>query len=139
MPESLPTVLSDKIRSVNRGPASSIMLRRASLSLVPTLLALAFLCGTPATSVGGPETSAASWSTGTASPVVRGNLTQDVPDIVANQFADEDDTPQAQIVRVVTTLEWPTPAHDAPIGGSDGVVGPTHRPCAAPPRAPPTA
>ena len=113
------------------------MLRRAFLSLVPALLALAFLCGTPATSMGGPEVSATSWSTG--SPSARGTLTQDVAEIAVNQSADEDDAPDDRIVRVVTAIIWPDSARTARILHASDRAGDRHRPCAAPPRAPPSA
>jgi hypothetical protein len=116
------------------------MLRRAFLSFVPAFLALAFLCGTPGSSIGGPEAGATSWSTGTATtPVARGSLTQDIPDGAVNQSADEDDTPDARIVRVVTAVIWPASALSARILHASDRAGPSHRPCAAPPRAPPTA
>jgi hypothetical protein len=116
------------------------MLRRAFLSFVPAVLALAFLCGTPGTSVGGPEASATSWIAGVATaPVARGNLTQDIPDGAINQRADQDDNPDDRIVRLATTIVWPDSALRARILGANDTVGPTHRPCAAPPRAPPTA
>ena len=117
------------------------MLRRAFLSLVPTLLALAFLCGTPATSVGGPEVSATSWNTGGAktTPAVRGSLTQDIPDGAVNQSADEDDAPDDRIVRVVTAIVWPDSARAARILYASDRAGDRHQPCAAPPRAPPSA
>ena len=113
------------------------MLRRAFLSLVPALLALAFLCGTPATSMGGPEVSATSWSTGSAT--VRGTLTQDVADIAVSQSADEDDAPDDRIVRVVTAIVWPDSARAARILYASDRAGDRHRPCAAPPRGPPSA
>ena len=116
------------------------MLRRAFLSLVPALLAMAFLCGTPATSMGGPEAGAAAWNTGVATgPVVRGSLAQDVPDFLVNQSADEDDTPDDRVVRVVTTIVWPHSALQTLILHASDRAGDRHRPCAAPPRAPPTA
>ena len=90
------------------------MFRRAVLGFLPAFLALAFLCGTPATSVGGPEASATSWGAdSTPSPVVRGSLTQDVPDVSVNPSADEDDTPDDRIVRIVSAVIWPDPALDA--------------------------
>jgi len=116
------------------------MLRRALLSLVPALLALACLSGTPTTSIGGPDTSAASWSTGTAGTLAaRGSLTQDLPDIAVNQSADEDDTPDARIVRVATAIVWPNRAFPTRILYASHRAADRHRPCAAPPRAPPTA
>ena len=116
------------------------MLRRAFLSLVPALLALACLCGTPATSIGGPEVSATSWSAKSATaPAARGTLTQDVADIAVNQSADEDDAPDDRIVRVVTAVVWPDSARVARILYTSERAGDRHRPCAAPPRAPPTA
>jgi hypothetical protein len=116
------------------------MFRRISLSFLPALLALAFLCGTPGISIGGPEASAASWGTpGATSPVVRGTLTQDVADVSVNQSADEDDTPDDRIVRVVSTVTWPDAAFAARFLHASDRAGRSHRPCAAPPRAPPTA
>jgi hypothetical protein len=121
-------------------PASDIMLRRAFLSLVPALLALTFLCGTAGTSVGGPEASATSANTGAATtPAVRGTLTQDVPDGVASPCADEDDNPDDRIVRIATTIVWPERALKSWIFCASDGVSLTHRPCAAPARAPPTA
>jgi hypothetical protein len=113
------------------------MFRRAVLGFLPAFLALAILCGTPATSVGGPESSATSWDA--PAPIARGSLTQDVPDVAVNQSADEDDTPDARIVRVVSAVTWPDPALDAGYLHASDRAGRSHRPCAAPPRAPPTA
>jgi hypothetical protein len=130
------------------------MLRRALSSFVPAFLALAFLCGTPATSIGGQEASATAWNFGaSSSPITRGNLAQDVPGGALKQSADEDDSPDDRIVRTVTDDEdssdrvvrliiaviWPASELDAPSTDTSGVAGPTHRPCAAPPRAPPIA
>jgi hypothetical protein len=116
------------------------MFRRAFLSLLPAFLALAFLCGTPATSLGGAEAGAASWSVKAATtPVARGSLTGDVDDVSVNQTADEDDTPDDRIVRVVSTIVWPHAAHQARTLHASERAGDRHRPCAAPPRAPPTA
>ena len=131
------------------------MLRRALLSIVPAFLALAFLCGAPATSFGGPDASAISWTFGTSSsPATRGNLAQDIPGGAIKQSADEDDTPDDRIIRIVTdddesiddrlvrigiSVIWPASALDAPSTDTSGMAGPTHRPCAAPPRAPPIA
>jgi hypothetical protein len=116
------------------------MVRRALLGFLPGFLALAFLCGTPATTIGGPETSATSWNTAAATtPVARGSLTQDVADVAVNQSADEDDTPDARVVRVVSAVIWPDSALAARILHVNDRAGPSHRPCASPPRAPPTA
>lgn len=116
------------------------MLRRAFLSLVPALMALAFLCGTPATGMGGPDVSATSWSTGSTTGVgARGTLTQDVADIEVNQSADEDDAPDDRIVRVVTPVIWPDSALTARVLYASDRAGDRHRPCAAPARAPPSA
>ena len=116
------------------------MLRRTFLGFLPAFLALAFLCGTPGASIGGPGASATSWNTqAAAAPVARGNLTQDVPDGAVNQRADEDDAPDDRIVRVVTAIVWPDSALAARTLHASERAGATHRPCAAPPRAPPTA
>ena len=116
------------------------MLRRALLSFLPAFLAMAFLCGTPGTSVGGPEASAISWRTDVAAATVaRGDLSRDIPDTAFGQRADQDDNPDDRIVRIATTIVWPDSALRASAIGADDIVRPTHRPCAAPPRAPPTA
>jgi hypothetical protein len=119
------------------------MFRRAALGFLP--------CGTPATSIGGPEASATSWDAKSwnakswnaksrdAAPVVRGGLTQDIPDVSVNPSADEDDTPDDRIVRVISTVVWPDPAIGARLLHAADRAGRSHRPCAAPPRAPPTA
>lgn len=114
------------------------MLRRAFLSLLPAFLALAFLYGTPATSLRGPEAGAVSWSVKAATtPVARGSLTGDSDDVSVSQTADEDDTPDDRIVRVVTTIVWQNAALRT-LHASER-AGDRHWPCAAPPRAPPTA
>jgi hypothetical protein len=116
------------------------MFRRTFLGLLPAFLALVFLCGTPATSIGGPEASAATWGTASAPPpVARGKLTQDVADVSVYQSADEDDTPDDRVVRVVSSVVWPDSALAARFLRARDRAGPSHRPCAAPPRAPPTA
>jgi hypothetical protein len=125
------------------------MLRRALLSIVPAFLALAFLCGMPASSFGEPEASATSWNGG----VSRGNPTQNIPgglkqsadeddsphDRIIRTLADDDDGTDDRIVRIATAVIWPAPALDALSVETSDTSGPTHRPCAAPPRAPPIA
>lgn len=132
------------------------MLRRALQSFVPAFLALAFLCGMPVAGIGGLEANAAPSIASVAdAPVAHGNLTQDVvPGGTLSQSADEDDTPDDRfnrtvtddddstddrVVRIAVAVIWPTSALDAPSFDTSGVTGPTHRPCAAPPRAPPIA
>jgi hypothetical protein len=121
-------------------PASDIMLRRAFLGFLPAFLALAFLCGTPGTSGGGAEASVLSWSTGVANaPVVRGDLTRDIPDDALGQRADQDDNPDDRIVRLAITIIWPAAALQVSFLDTGDNIRPTHRPCAARPRAPPFA
>ena len=121
------------------------MFRRAVLGFLPAFLALAILCGTPATSVGAPEASATSWdakssgATSASAPIVRGSLTQDAPEVSVNPSADEDDTPDDRIVRVASAVIWPDPTLDVGHLHASDRAGRSHRPCAAPPRAPPTA
>lgn len=117
------------------------MLRRAFLTLLPALVALMFLCGTPSTSIGGPEASATTTSSSTGSAIAaaaRGSLTQDVPDVAFNQQADEDDIPDDRVVRTVVTIVWPDSALQSRILHESDRAGPSHQPCASPPRAPPT-
>ncbi len=117
------------------------MLRRATLSLFPAILALALLFAAPAVSAGSlqPGVSASSADIGARPPIIRGSLSQEIPDVAYNPRADEEDTPDARIVRVVTTIVWPQAALKGRLLRTAGTIGPTHRPCAAPPRAPPTA
>jgi hypothetical protein len=117
------------------------MLRRAFLTLLPAFVALVFLCGTPGTSIGSSEISAATTSSSAsiAIPgVARGSLTQDVPDVAFNQQADEDDVPDDRVVRSVVTIVWPASAFQTRILHASHRAGPSHEPCASPPRAPPT-
>jgi hypothetical protein len=116
------------------------MTRRALLGLLPALLALAFLTGTPGTSMGGPEASATSWSAkAPVAPAARGSLNQDVPDGALNPCAGEDDPSDDRIIRVVIAIIWPSSARETPILIASERAGPSHRPRAAPSRAPPTA
>jgi hypothetical protein len=112
-------------------------------SLLPAFVALMFLCGTSAASLGGPETGVATWTTDASAaasiPVARGNLTEEIPDGALGQRADQDDNPDDRIVRIATSIVWPDSALRAPPLAADESIRPTHRPCAAPPRAPPTA
>jgi hypothetical protein len=115
------------------------MLRRALLGFLPALLALAFLFGTPATGIDAPEAAVSSWKiTDAHRAVARGHLIEDDNDGSASQSADEDDSPDDRIVRVVTAIIWPQSALDPSVLVSN-TVGPSHPPCAAPPRAPPAA
>jgi ABC-type glycerol-3-phosphate transport system substrate-binding protein len=117
------------------------MLRRAFLTFLPALVALVFLCGTPGTSIGGPEASAATTSSSTSittTSAARGSLTQDVADVAFNQQADEDDIPDDRIVRTVVTIVWPDSALQARILHASDRAGRSHPPCASRPRAPPT-
>jgi hypothetical protein len=119
------------------------MIRRALLGLLPALLALAFLTGTPSTSMGGPEASATSSSAeapiAPAVPAARGSLNQDVPDGALNARADEDDTSDDRIIRVVSAIVWPSSARETRTLTASERAGPSHHPRAAPSRAPPTA
>lgn len=117
------------------------MVRRALLGLFPALLtALVFLCGTPGVSLGNEQAGAASWGAGvTAVAVAHGGLTTDPPDGATSQAADEDDIHDLPIVGVVVEFMWPDAAFEPQILNPSERAGPTHRPCAADPRAPPTA
>lgn len=117
------------------------MVPRALLRLFPALLVvLVFLCGTPSMGMGGPQASAASWSIGVApAPAVRGGLTSEIPDGAINPAADEDDSPDDPIVRVVARIVWPGSGSKPRMRGANERARPTHRPCAAEPRAPPIA
>jgi len=115
------------------------MVPRALFSFVQAfLVVLVFLCGTPVMGIGGPQASAASWSMGVASaPAVRGDLTADISDGVIN-LADDDD-PDDLIVRAEVVIGSPNVAAKPRILHADERARPTHRSCAAQPRAPPIA
>jgi hypothetical protein len=116
------------------------MFRRALLGFIPAVLAVIFLCGTPAASGTAPESMASSWKDDAGwSLFARGNATQDISDISISPSADQDDNPDDRVVRIVTTIIWPQCALSVRLARRDGFVGPTHHPCAAPPRAPPSA
>jgi hypothetical protein len=117
------------------------MLRRAFAMLLPALVALVFLCGTPGTSIGGPEASATTTSSRSGIAIAaaaRGSLSQDLPDAAFNQQADEDDVPDDRVLRTVVTIVWPDSALQSRILHASDRAGPSHEPCASPPRAPPT-
>lgn len=116
------------------------MLRRAFLGFIPAILALVFWFGAPSASVGAPEPMASSWKADAAwSLVARGNSTQDSSDSSISQSADQDDSPDERLIRIASTITWPAPARHGLTVAINDLVGPTHRPCAAPPRAPPSA
>ena len=111
------------------------MARRFTSILIPALFAMAALLASVPTVAAGVETTVASWDT---REIIRGAPTQDVPEGGVNYRIDGDDTP-ARIVRVAVAVIWPGAAGAAPCGLGADRIDPTHRPCAAPPRAPPTA
>jgi hypothetical protein len=104
-------------------------------------MALVVLCGTPDMSVGGPETGVSTTSSSAGivvAPAARGSLTQDLPDVAFNQQADEDDNPNARIVRTIVDIVWPDATLQSPILYESEQARPSHQPCASLPRAPPT-
>jgi hypothetical protein len=118
------------------------MLRRGLLTLLPALVALAFLCGTSGTSVSGPEVCASTTNAGAPiaiAPAARGSLTQDLPDVAFNQQADEDDIPDERVLRAIVAIVWPDSVFQTPILYPSDRAGDRHQPCATPPRAPPIA
>ncbi len=118
------------------------MVRRALLSLVPIVLAaLALLPGALGTRAGESDAHVA----GVVSPaagvlsaaVVRGSLTEDIPDIAVSQGADADDNSAALIGRVAFAIQWPESAFERRILEAGDRAGPNYWPCVAVPRAPP--
>jgi hypothetical protein len=67
------------------------------------------------------------------------NLGEDVPDAIVNLGADQDDASDDGVLLVAVIVDWPEIAFEAPFACRTTVVGRSHRPCAAPPRAPPIA
>jgi hypothetical protein len=118
------------------------MVRRALLSLFPIILAtLAILQGTPGSIAGESHVHAAGAVSSAAgvlsAPVVRGNLTEDVPDIAVSQGADADDNSSALNVPVAVAVMWPQAAFERRILEAGDRAGPNYWPCVAVPRAPP--
>jgi hypothetical protein len=121
------------------------MVRRALLSLFPIILAtLAILQGTP----GAPAGESYADAVGVASPaagvlsavVVRGSLTEDlpdIPDIAVSQGADADDNSSALTVRIAVAVLWPQSTFEPRILEAGDRAGPNYWPCVAAPRAPP--
>jgi hypothetical protein len=119
------------------------MLRRALLTVLPTLLALVFLSGTPGAGIAGADSGASTWNAAPNPAAVRlltsrGTLTEDDAGGAASQSADEDDVPDSRIVRLVTSIAWPTIPWAAIVRVGDK-IGLSHPPRAAPSRAPPFA
>jgi hypothetical protein len=120
---------------------SASMVRRALLTLFPLVLAaLTLVSATPGASRGETQ-AAAGWSSAAELvSVVHRNLAQDVSDDdTVSQRADVDDDPAERIIRVAVAFVWPGSQSEERILRASERAGPTHRPCAANPRAPPTA
>lgn len=116
------------------------MVRRALLSLFPAILAtLAFLHGTPGTRASEPYTHEADpHAAGVLSAAaVRGNLTDDVPDLAVSQGADADDNSSALTTPGAVAVVWPDSAFERRILEAGDRAGPNYWPCVAVPRAPP--
>jgi hypothetical protein len=115
------------------------MLHHAFLRLLPALLALAFLFGTPGTGTAATEISTAAWR-GDAKklPALRGGLTEGLLDTALKQCADQDDTPDDRTTRVTVRIEWNLRARVGCFHCSRIAVLASHPP-AARPRAPPSA
>lgn len=112
------------------------MFRRTLFGLLPTFLALAFLCGTPA--AGQSNAGVTTWSADSApSLITRGKLAQEIPDSAIAERADQDDTPDDRVVPPSTAIVWPDRALGTVSLRSSDFIGSSHRPCAARPRAPP--
>jgi hypothetical protein len=116
------------------------MVRRALLTIFPAVLAaLAILDGTPIADLTAARVSATSWrAEAISAPVVTGNVATDVADSVISPAVDDDhhDTP---VVRRVISVVWPDSAFADRVLCASDRIEPSHRPCAAEPRAPPTA
>jgi hypothetical protein len=116
------------------------MFRRACLYLLPVFFALVFLAGTPASSTAGQEASAAPPTLGTVlAPFTHRNLGQEIPDAIVSLGTDQDEASDDGVLLVVVMIDWPEVAFEASFACQTTVVGSSHRPCAAPPRAPPIA
>ena len=113
------------------------MFRRAFLSLIPAIAALAFLLGAPAD--GTSDRSVAARTTESGAPVLgKGSLSDDDVELLEAQWGTERDTPDP-VVRPRTVSIWTPPVAAADPADVTTDIHPTHRPCACPPRAPPAA
>jgi hypothetical protein len=116
------------------------MFRRACSYFLPAFFALAFLLGTPASGTAGQEATAAPLTLGAAaSPLAHRNLGTDVPDAIVSLGADQDDASDDGVLLVAVVIDWPETSFEASFACRTTVVSRSHRPCAAPPRAPPIA
>jgi hypothetical protein len=115
------------------------MLRRLLTMFATAFLVLGCLFGVASAGAGTGESAATASNTPAiaARASIRGTLNQDVPDGGVTQRADEDDAPD-RAIRIGTAFRWPEPASTL-LSHADAGIGPTHRPCASPPRAPPAA
>lgn len=115
------------------------MVRRALLTLFPLVLAaLTLVSVTPGASRG--DAQAAGWSNAAELISVHSNLAQDVSDDdTVSQRVDVDDDPDERTIRVAAAIVWPDFQSEERVLRASERAGPTHRPCAAHPRAPPTA
>ena len=117
------------------------MLRRGLLEILPLVFAaVAFLDGTPAGEFGVARASAAvSHVQAVTASVTTGSVTTDLPDIAVSQAADDDDQHDTPVVRTVVSIVWPDSSFADRASFANVCAVPSHRPCAAEPRAPPTA
>jgi hypothetical protein len=117
------------------------MVRQALLTLYPLLLVLLTLVsGAPGAPRGDAQVSAAS-SVGAAVVVAAAssNLAQDDPDQAVGQSVSQDDDPNDRIIHLAVAMVWPDDAPGERTLHTSERAGPSHRPCAAYPRAPPIA
>jgi hypothetical protein len=117
------------------------MVRRALLTIFPAVLAvLAFLHGAPVAGSAAAHASAvSSQAEAISASIARGSLSTDLPESVVSPAADDDDHRDSVVVRRVVSVVWPDTAFAGRILHASNRAGPRHRPCAAEPRAPPTA
>lgn len=112
------------------------MISRLLIGLVPALVALAFVAGTPAASAAGAATVSAQATSHTGKTAK--HALHEEAEIGSLSGRTDDRNEDDRLVRVTSAIRWPL--HNMQRGGLrlNHAPAQTHPPCAHPPRGPPT-
>jgi hypothetical protein len=112
------------------------MPRHNRLNILPGLAVLMLLFAAPTTAVGGVPAGAWADDVSPHVAIAKGGLRDDAPRCTSNPRSDQDDTPDP-ISRPKLAIAWLQVLAPAAAPLTRDAIGPTHRACAAHPRAPP--
>jgi hypothetical protein len=112
------------------------MPRPNRLKLLPGLAVLMLLFAAPTTAAGGVPAGAWAGDVSLHVAIAKGGLRDDAPRCGSNPRSDQDDTPDP-VSRPKLAIAWVPVLAPAPAALTREAIGPTHRACAAHPRAPP--